>query len=53
MILNQNEELEFYEAIKENLRMKFSANIEITKEKGISEKKASQAIPGKPVILIE
>ncbi len=53
IILTQAEEMEFYENIKENLAKKFSATIEIIREEESSEKKATQALPGKPVIIIE
>ena len=54
ILLNQKEELEFYEAIKETIEARFSASIQIVKEEDSpSEKKASRAIPGKPAIIIE
>ncbi len=53
IILTQAEEIEFYEAIKDTIATKFSATIELLKEEESTQKKATQAIPGKPVILIE
>ncbi len=53
VLLNQNEELKFYQSIRDNIATKFSTTIEILKEEEISEKKATQALPGKPVIIIE
>ncbi|NVM55185.1 MAG: leucine--tRNA ligase [Candidatus Helarchaeota archaeon] len=50
--LIQTDELDFYKAIEANLANKFSATIEILKEEETSEEKAVQAIPGKPVIII-
>jgi len=54
ILLDQDEELAFYEAIKETLENKFSASIQIMKEEdAVSDKKAGRAIPGKPGITIE
>jgi len=54
ILLNQKEELEFYEAIKGIIETKFSTSVQILKEEdSSSEKKASRAIPGKPAIIIE
>jgi len=54
ILLNQDEELEFYEAIKETIENKFSAYVQIMKEEDASsDKKAGRAIPGKPGITIE
>ncbi len=51
--LTQATEIEFYQAITSNLTDKFSTNIQIKKEEESSEQKAINAIPGKPVIIIE
>jgi len=54
ILLDQDEELAFYEAIKETIENKFSASIQIMKEEdAVSDKKAGRAIPGKPGITIE
>jgi len=51
--LTQATEIEFYKAITSNLAEKFSINIQIMQEDESSEQKAINAIPGKPVIIID
>ena len=51
--LTQATEIEFYKAITSNLAEKFSTNIQIMQEDESSEQKAINAIPGKPVIIID
>ncbi|MFX1295900.1 MAG: leucine--tRNA ligase [Promethearchaeota archaeon] len=53
VILTQTEEIDFYNAIKATLGKKFSTDFEIIKEEDSSETKSSQAVPGKPVIIIK
>ncbi len=51
--LKHDDEFNFYNLIKDRISNKFIADVEILKEKDVSDKKADLAIPGKPVILIE
>ncbi|KKK43790.1 MAG: Leucine--tRNA ligase subunit alpha [Candidatus Lokiarchaeum sp. GC14_75] len=50
--LPQKEELQFFKEIKQIIEKKFKCSVEIKQEEYSKEIKASQALPGKPAIVI-
>ncbi|MFC1696718.1 leucine--tRNA ligase [Nanoarchaeota archaeon] len=53
VILSQSEEIKALENKKDFLKEQFDCKIIIEKEKDSTEQKASQAMPGKPAIIVE
>jgi hypothetical protein len=50
--LSSGEESQFFQEIKPILNKKYECDIEVLNEKNSKEKKASQALPGRPAIII-
>jgi uncharacterized coiled-coil DUF342 family protein len=50
--LSPADEFQFFQDIKPILKNKYQCNIEIMKENNSKEEKASQALPGRPAIII-
>ncbi len=50
--LSPEEELQFFQEIKPILNKKYQCDIEVVDENNSQEKKASQALPGRPAIVI-
>jgi len=50
--LSSEEESQFFQEIKPILNKKYQCDIEVLNEKETKEKKASQALPGRPAIII-
>ncbi|MFX1340516.1 MAG: leucine--tRNA ligase [Promethearchaeota archaeon] len=50
--LSSEEEFQFFQEIKPILNKKYQCDIEVLNEKDSKEKKASQALPGRPAIII-
>ena len=50
--LSANEEYEFFNDIKSIIEKKYDCRVEVLIEKNSNEKKASQALPGKPALII-
>lgn len=52
LVLSAQEESDFFEEISPILRNKYDCNISILNEKDSKDKKASQALPGRPALII-
>ena len=50
--LSPEEEVQFFQEIKRILDKKYQCDIEVVEEKDSKEKKAAQALPGRPAIII-
>ncbi|TFG29878.1 MAG: hypothetical protein EU532_02125, partial [Promethearchaeota archaeon] len=50
--LSSEEEFQFFQEIKPILKKKYQCDIEVATEKDKKEKKAAQALPGRPAIII-
>jgi len=53
IVISNEEESDFFHYVKDILHSKFGAEIVICHEEGSGEKKAGQALPGKPAIMVE
>lgn len=53
IVLTSKDEMDFFNEIKPTFQDKFKCNIEIFLEDQIDHKKAKQALPGKPVLILE
>ncbi len=53
IVLTSKNEMDFFNEIKPTFQDKFGVNIEIFLEDQIDHKKAKQALPGKPVLILE
>ncbi|MCK4238603.1 MAG: hypothetical protein KAX33_05730, partial [Candidatus Lokiarchaeota archaeon] len=53
IVLTSKDEMDFFNEIRPTFQDKFKCNIEIFLEDQIDHKKAKQALPGKPVLILE